>query len=62
MRNSRIFPEKYTGYVGCAVTAVIAMNFGTAHGRSRLEVGSAKCIGACGRKRVAPAPLNFTYF
>ena len=32
------------------------MKFGTAHGTSRPEVGSTKCIGACGRKGVAPAP------
>ena len=36
--------------------AVIAVNFGTAHGRWRPEVGSAKNIGACGRKGYAPAP------
>ena len=38
----------YTVYAGWAVTAGIALKFVTAHGRSRPEVGSAKCIGACG--------------
>ena len=42
-----------------AVTAGIAMKFGTAHGRSRLGVGGAKCIGSYGRKGVPPAPCNF---
>ena len=48
-------------YRGCgfAVTAGIAMNFGTAHGRSRPGVGGAKCIGSYGRKGVPPAPCNF---
>ena len=44
---------------GLAVTAGIAMKFGTAHGRSRLGVGGAKCIGSYGRKGVVPAPCNF---
>ena len=44
---------------GLAVTAGIAMKFGTAHGRSRLGVGGAKCIGSNGRKGVPPAPCNF---
>ena len=44
---------------GLAVTAGIAMKFGTAHGRSRLGVGGAKCIGSYGRKGVPPAPCNF---
>ena len=48
-------------YRGCglAVTAGIAMKFGTAHGRSRPAVGGAKCIGSYGRKEVPPAPCNF---
>ena len=45
-----------TGYAGLAVTARIPVNFGAAHGRSRPEVGSAKCIGAYGRKGVTPSP------
>ena len=47
---------------GLAVTACIAVKFGTAHGRSRLGVGSAKCIGSYGRKGVPPAPCNFGAF
>ena len=43
---------------GLAVTAGIAMKFSTAHGRSRLGVGSAKRIGSYGRKGVPPAPCN----
>ena len=33
---------------GLAVTAGIPMKFGTVHGRSTLEVGSAKCIDVYG--------------
>ena len=33
-------------------TADIPVKFGTAHGESRPEVGSTKCIGACGEKGV----------
>ena len=47
------------GVCGLAVTAGIAMKFGTAHGRSRLGVGGAKCIGSYGRKGVPPAPHIF---
>ena len=43
----------YTEYAGCAVTAAIPVKFGTAHGRSRPEVGSAKCLGASGKKGVS---------
>ena len=48
-------------YRGCglAFTMVIVVKFGTAHGRSRLGVGGAKCIGSYGRKGVPPAPCNF---
>ena len=49
----------YTGDAGGAVTAGIAMKFGTAHGRSRLGVGGAKRIGSYGKKGVPPAPCNF---
>ena len=44
---------------GLAVTAGIAVKFGTAHGRSRPAVGGAKCIGSYGRKGVPPAPCIF---
>ena len=44
---------------GLAVTAGIAVKFGTAHGRSRPAVGSVKCIGSYGRKGVPPAPCIF---
>ena len=43
----------YTEDAGCAITMGIPVKFGTAHGRSRPEVGSAKCIGASGRKGVS---------
>ena len=43
----------YTVYAGCAVTAVIAVKFGTAHGRSRPEVGSTKCTEAYGSRVVS---------
>ena len=43
----------YTGYAGWPVTAGIPVKFGTAHGRSRPEVGSTKRIGASGKKRVS---------
>ena len=42
---------------GLAVTAGIAMKFGTAHGRSRPGVGGAKCIGSYGRKGVPWPPV-----
>ena len=44
---------------GLAVTAGIAKKFSITHGRSRLGVGGAKCIGSYGRKGVPPAPCNF---
>ena len=49
--------KRYTEDAGCAITAGIPVKFGTAHGRLRPEVGSAKCIGVCGKKgvpRVSP--------
>ena len=45
-------PWHYTEYAGCAITTGIPVKFDTAHGRSRPEVGSTKCIGACGEKGV----------
>ena len=41
-------PLYYTGYAGCHITAGIPVKFGTAHGGSRPEVGSAKCIDVYG--------------
>ena len=38
----------YTEYAGCAITAGIPVKFGTAHGRSRPDVGSAKRIDVYG--------------
>ena len=38
----------YTEYAGWAVKAGIPVKFGTAHGRSRPEVGRAKCIDVYG--------------
>ena len=49
-------PFCYTAYAGWAVTAVIAVKFGAAHGQSRPEVGSTKCIGASDKKGLPPAP------
>ena len=34
----------YTEYAGCAITTGIPVKFGTAHGRSRPEVGNNFCI------------------
>ena len=48
-----------TEYAGCAVTAAIPVKFGTAHGGSRPEDGSAKRIEAYGRKGVIPAHRIF---
>ena len=53
------FEGIYTEYAGCAITARIPVNFGTADGKSRPEVGSAKCIGSYGRKGVTTSPRNF---
>ena len=49
----------YTEYAGCAITTAIPVKFGTAHGRTRPEVGSTKCIEAYGRNGVNPAPQIF---
>ena len=48
------FPKTYSDYflytedAGWAVTTRIAVKFGTAHGKSRPEVGSTKCIEVYG--------------
>ena len=39
-----MFKVSYTEYAGCAITRDISVKFGTVHGRSRPEVGSAKRI------------------
>ena len=44
-----------TEYAGWAVTAGIPVKFDTAHGRSRPEVGSTKCIDVYGSGRGFPA-------
>ena len=44
-------------YAGWAVTASIPVKFGTAHGRSRPEVGSAKCIEVYGSGGVSRPSL-----
>ena len=44
----------YTEYAGCAITARIPVNFGTAHGRLRPEVGNRFRTDAHGRKGVPP--------
>ena len=51
--------RRYTEYAGCGVTAGIPMKFGTEHGISRPEVGSAKCIDAYGGKVHFPFSLIF---
>ena len=52
----------YTGHAGWAVTAGIPVKFGTAHGRSRPEVGSAKCIDLYGSGVVSwPSPVIDNY-
>ena len=57
---ARSIPDPSLYWVcGLAVTAGIAMKFGTTHGRSRPAVGGAKCIGFYGRKGVPPAPCIF---
>ena len=52
-------PYSYTGDAGLAVTAGIPVKFGIAHGKSVSEPGSAKRIGAYGRKGVSPVPQIF---
>ena len=49
----------YTEDAGFAITKGIPLKFGTAHGTSRPEVGSKKCIDVYGRQGVIPAPLFF---
>ena len=55
MLSCEIIP--YTVYAGCPVTAGIPVKFGTAHGRSRPEVGSAKCIDVYGSGGVSRPSL-----
>ena len=47
----------YTACAGWAVTAGIPVKFGTTHGRSRPEVGSAKCIEVYGSRGVSRPSL-----
>ena len=47
----------YTEYAGCAITTGIPVKFGTAHGRSRPEVGSTKCIDFYGSRGVSRPSL-----
>ena len=49
----------YTEYAGCAITAGIPVNFGTAHGRLRPEVGSRKRIDVYGSGGVSSACRTF---
>ena len=49
-------PDLYR-YAGWIVTARIPVNFGTAHGRSRPEVGSTKRSGASDKKGVSQVSL-----
>ena len=43
----------HTRYAGWPVTVGISVKFGTAHGRSRPEVGSTKCIDVYGKGGVS---------
>ena len=43
-----VYIHTYTEDAGCAITMGIPMKFHNAHGRSRPEVGSAKCINFYG--------------
>ena len=52
-----LWREAYTEYAGWAVTAGIPVKFGTTHGRSRPEVGGAKCIDVYGSVGVSPPSL-----
>ena len=47
----------YTGYAGWAVMAGIPVKFGTAHSRSRPEVGGEKCIDVYGNEGVSRPSL-----
>ena len=47
----------YTEDAGCAITTTIPVKFGTAHGRSRPEVGSTKRIDVYGGGRVSRPSL-----
>ena len=47
----------YTGYAGWHVVATIPMKFGTAHGKSRPEVGSGFPIEAYGNRGVSRPSL-----
>ena len=58
MFGTIIWPP-YTGYAGWAVTAGIPVNFGTAHRRSRPEVGSAKRTDMYGSGEVSRPSHNF---
>ena len=51
----------YTEYAGCAITAPIPVNFGTAHGRCRPDVGSAKRIDVYGSTGVNRPYLMIWY-
>ena len=54
--------SSYTEYAGWAVAARIAVNFGTAHGRLRPEVGNEFRIDAYGKKGVPPSSRIFGTF
>ena len=49
---------RYTGDAGWAVMTGIPVIFGNAHGRSRPEVGSMKCIDAYGGRGVSGPSLG----
>ena len=52
----------YTGYAGWAVTTRIPVKFGTAHGRSRSEVGSMKYTDVYGSRGVSRPSLENMYY
>ena len=51
-----VLPYAYTGYAGCAITMVIPVNFGTAHGKSWPEVGSPNALTSMGEKGLSRPP------
>ena len=58
MENPLLLLElPYTAYAGWAITAGIPVKFGTAHGRSRPEVGGVKCIDVYGSGGVSRPSL-----
>ena len=51
-------PILYTAYAGCAITTGIPMKFGTAHGRSRLELVVRNALTSMGAEGFPGPPLS----